>query len=181
MAPQGYKVMLVDLADAANATAEAKEKAKSILNQLSISLDKVEAKTDPSVFLHINDSLHRVKPATLGNVADFKAFADRVSKVKLAATIRDLVDTLKANNTELDSLTIVYCTDGNPKTYEQEQKALRMLTHESQHQVLEVRDLGMARFIKMEPGKFYCYYKPSYANGFPTDPSGSPMQNKEAL
>ena len=56
-----------------------------------------------------------------------------------------------------------------------------MLTHESQHQVLEVRDLGMARFIKMEPGKFYCYYKPSYANGFPTDPSGNPMQNKEAL
>ena len=133
LAPQGYKVLLVDLADAANATVEAKEKAKSILNQLSINLDKVGAKTDPSVFLHINDCLHRVKPATLGNVADFKAFAGKVSKVRLAATIRDLVDALKANNTELDSLTIVYCTDGNPRTYEQEQKALRMLTHESQH------------------------------------------------
>ena len=39
----------------------------------------------------------------------------------------------------------------------------------------------MARFIKMEPGKFYCYYRPSYTNGFPSDPSGNPMQNKEAL
>lgn len=40
----------------------------------------------------------------------------------------------------------------------------------------------MAKFIKMEPGKFYCYYRPSYVNGFPpSDPSGSPMQNKEAL
>lgn len=40
----------------------------------------------------------------------------------------------------------------------------------------------MAKFIKMQPGKFYCYYRPSYVNGFPaSDPSGSPMQNKEAL
>ena len=39
----------------------------------------------------------------------------------------------------------------------------------------------MAKFIKMEPGKFYCYYKPSFVNGFPSDPMANPMQNKEAL
>ena len=39
----------------------------------------------------------------------------------------------------------------------------------------------MAKFIKMEPGKFYCYYRPSYINGFATDPTSNPMQNKEAL
>jgi len=40
----------------------------------------------------------------------------------------------------------------------------------------------MANFIKLEPGKFYCYYRPSFANGFPSDPSGNNlMQNKEAL
>lgn len=88
---------------------------------------------------------------------------------------------MKTNNTELDSLTVVFCTDGNPATFELEQKALRLLTHETQHQVLEVRDMEMAKFIKMEPGKFYCFYKPSYVNGYPSDPSGSPMQNKEAL
>ena len=33
----------------------------------------------------------------------------------------------------------------------------------------------------MEPGKFYCYYKPSHINGYPSDPSSNPMQNKEAL
>ncbi len=44
-----------------------------------------------------------------------------------------------------------------------------------------MRDQDLAKFIKMEPGKFYCYYKPTFVNGFPSDPSGSPMQNKEAL
>ena len=39
----------------------------------------------------------------------------------------------------------------------------------------------MAKFIKMEPGKFYCYYKPSFLNGFASDPMANPMQNKEAL
>jgi len=59
--------------------------------------------------------------------------------------------------------------------------ALRILSHETQHQILEVRDLDMANFIKMEPGKFYCYYRPSFVNGFPSDPTGNPMRNKEAL
>ena len=44
--------------------------------------------------------------------------------------------------------------------------ALRILKHESQHQVLEVRDSATAKELKMEPGKFYCYYKPSFLNGF---------------
>ena len=41
--------------------------------------------------------------------------------------------------------------------------------------------MEIAKFIKMEPGKFYCFYRPSYLNGFPSDPTGNPMQNKEAL
>ena len=45
-----------------------------------------------------------------------------------------------------------------------------MLSHETSHQILEVRDLEMAKFIKMEPGKFYCFYKPSFVNGFASDP-----------
>ena len=131
--------------------------------------------------MQANDGLHKVKPDLLKDVPAFHSFVDKVSRVRLAATIKDLVQALKENNTQLDSLTIAYCTDGDPKRRDLEQKALRLLAHETQHQILEVRDLELANFIKMEPGKFYCYYKPSFANGFPSDPSGNPMQNKEAL
>ncbi len=95
--------------------------------------------------------------------------------MRLAGSVRDLVVALKENNTQLDSLTIVYCNDGDTDRQKVDQMALRLLAHESQHQILEVRDMEMAKFIKMEPGKFYCYYRPSFVNGFPHDPAGSPM------
>jgi hypothetical protein len=31
---------------------------------------------------------------------------------------------------------------------------------------LELRDKELATKLKMEPGKFYGYYKPSYVNGY---------------
>ena len=77
----------------------------------------------------------------------------------------------------------MYCPsqDASKATKTLEQQALRLLTHETQYQVLEVRDPELAKFVKMEPGKFYCYYKPTFVNGFASDPQGNPMQNKEAL
>lgn len=41
-----------------------------------------------------------------------------------------------------------------------------MMRHESQYQVLEVKDPELAKTLRMEPGRFYCYHKPSYINGF---------------
>ena len=95
--------------------------------------------------------------------------------MKIAGSIKDLIDALKNNNTELDSLTIAYYNDGSEEKREIRQRALCILSHETQHQILEVRDPEMAKFVKMEPGKFYCYYRPSYANGFATDPTSNPM------
>ena len=72
-------------------------------------------------------------------------------------------------------------SEASPERQALEQKALRVLSHETQYQILEVRDSEMAKFINMKPGRFYCYYRPSCVNGFPSDPSSNPMQNKEAL
>ena len=72
-----------------------------------------------------------MKPDTLKEIPAFEKFVDKVSRVKLAASIKDLVTALKQNNTKLDSLTIVYCTDGAPERQEVEQKALRLLSHET--------------------------------------------------
>ena len=102
------------MVDIAAANSDNVENATAILNKLSIDLAKVERKTNPSVFVQVNDALHKVNPGNLLEVTAFKRFVNRVSKVKLAASVSDLVTALKTNNTELDSLTVVYCTDGNP-------------------------------------------------------------------
>jgi len=78
--------------------------------------------------------------------------------------VKDLAEVLKTNNTELDSLTMVYCHD--PALDEYPSAAMRIMRHESQHQLIEVRDEELAKKLKMKPGHFYGYYKPSHINGF---------------
>lgn len=121
--------MLVDIADM---TAEERKEVEPFLSgQLSIDLDKVARKTNPSVFVQVNESLYKVKPDDLREVRKFHTFVDQVSKVRLAASVKDLVTALKLNNRKLDSMTIVYCTDGAPERRELEQRALRILSHET--------------------------------------------------
>jgi len=56
-------------------------------------------------------------------------------------TVKDLVDALQANNTDLDSTTIVYCYD-NDEEYAKPatQRALAMMRNESRATIMEVRD-----------------------------------------
>ena len=99
-------------------------------------LDKAARKTNPTVLFQTNDSLYKVKPDSLKDYQAFKKFAQRVGNIKIAGSIKDLVTALKLNNTQLDSLTIVYCArQGSPTTDDHalDQKALRLLSHESQH------------------------------------------------
>lgn len=125
------QVVLIDIADV---TAEERTEAEPFLKgQVSIDLDKVGRKTNPSIFVQVNESLHKVRPDDLREVRKFHTFVEKVSKVKLATSIKDLVTVLKLNNTKLDSLTIAYCTDGSPERRELEQRALRILSHETQH------------------------------------------------
>ncbi len=56
---------------------------------------------------------------------------NRVANNRLIWSVKDLYDALKQNNTQLDSLTMVYCYD--PENYDEAQIALRLLRHESQH------------------------------------------------
>ena len=112
-----FEVVLVDVG---STNAENTAKASAVLSELSIDLEKVRRKTDPSIFVHVNDTLHKVKPDALKEPAEFRALVDRVSKVRLAASVKDLVTALKENNRSLDSLTIVYCAEVDPEKNELE-------------------------------------------------------------
>jgi hypothetical protein len=45
-------------------------------------------------------------------------------------------------------------------------EAMRLLKSETRNPILEVTNPELAEKLKMTPGNFYCYYKPSYINGF---------------
>jgi len=58
--------------------------------------------------------------------------------------------------------TFVYCEDSSQNVEE----ALRLIRGETNNQILLVSDSELAKSLKMKPGYFYCYYKPSFLNGF---------------
>ena len=56
--------------------------------------------------------------------------------------------------------------DQNQKGYEEQNQAARILRFQTKNPILEISDFGLAEKLNMVPGKFYVYYKPTYANGF---------------
>lgn len=83
--------------------------------------------------LRAQDSLHKIAPKKL--IEEFpKGFEqelNRVSTNKLIWSVKDLSEALKHNNTNLDSLTVVYVYDKDK--FEDVQTAIRMIRHESQY------------------------------------------------
>lgn len=111
--------------------------------------EKVMRKDNPTFLLRAEDSLHKIPTSSVNS--DFpEQMQNELSRVavnRLIWSMRDLSQALKHNNTELDSLTMVYCYD--PENYEDAQVAMRMLRHESQHQLLEIRDMEVAKAMRM--------------------------------
>ena len=49
---------------------------------------------------------------------------------------------------------------------EDEKIAFRMMKQETGNPIFTVSDPELIKSLKFTPGKFYCYYKPSYLNGY---------------
>lgn len=128
----------------------------------------VSKKDRPTFFVRSQDSLHKLPADHLNE--DFEQFDKDVSRLgttKLIWCTKDLSESLREGNVNLDDMTVLYCKDTENEVCDKiSSLALNFLRHESSNQVLEVRDKELAEKLKMTPGKFYCYYKPSYINGF---------------
>ena len=125
----------------------------------------VSNKNRPTVLFRTQDALHKLNPAVAQSEKQFEREVARMRNIKPIWSAKDLAEALKQNNVKFDDVTIVYCR--NPHIDGQvEQHAVNFARHESGKQVLEVRDAKLAQELKMEPGKFYCYYKPTLINGF---------------
>ncbi len=87
----------------------------------------------------------------------------------LIHSVRDLAENLKRFNENLDDTVIVYCrgTDEHDMQRETTKAAVRLMRQESRHPLLIVADSEkLGKELRMEAGKFYAYYKPSFINGF---------------
>lgn len=90
-----------------------------------------------------------------------------ILECKQINSIKDLAEQLRVNHTELNDCTFVYCHSGKEELESASVKqAMRLVRYETNNQILTVRDQALAQKLKMRPGVFYCYYKPSYVNGF---------------
>lgn len=83
--------------------------------------------------------------------------------------MRELADSIAKYNNTLNDTTIVYCQgeEGDDDLKKESTKAaVRLMRQESLNPILIVKDKELAKTARMEPGKFYVYYKPSFINGF---------------
>jgi hypothetical protein len=131
-----------------------------------LNTSKVSSKNNPSVILRVDDSLHKLPPSSLHSLVTFNKGLDRLKNVKEVKTVRDLSRALDENNKRLDDITILYCEDEENATSDEAVQALRLLKHETQHQILRVKDAKLAKAMRLTAGNFYCYYKPSFINGY---------------
>ena len=107
-----------------------------------------------------NDRLKKIKPEYLNK--KFDKFLKRDDGLKVINNIKDLAESLREGNRSLNDCTFVYC-QGNEEI---DMHAYRLVQSETRNQVLCVRSQELMQELRMEPGKYYCYYKPSYVNGF---------------
>jgi hypothetical protein len=86
--------------------------------------------------------------------------------LKQVDSIKDLAEILREGNVELKDQTFVYCSDGTEG--EEFRHALRLIKSETNNPVCYIKHGELAKEMRMKPGVFYCYYKPSYVNGYST-------------
>lgn len=66
----------------------------------------------------------------------------------------------------MNDTTIVYFNDPATENDEATKTAFRLMRQESENPILVVKDKEAGEKMRMEKGKFYVYYKPSFVNGF---------------
>ena len=82
-------------------------------------------------------------------------------------SVKDLAEALRSGNRSINDSTFVYCMESADdfKKYHNQQ-ALQLIHSETRNPVYKVSSKVLQAELGLKPGRFYCYYAPSYANGF---------------
>ena len=130
--------------------------------------EKVQTKKRPTVFIRGDDRIAKANPGII-NQKYYKKFSHALQKESsyyTVSSVKELSDYLTQFNKSLNDTTIVYCHDPSLKDSSNLRTAFRLMRQESKRPILVVEDAKLSEGMKMEAGKFYVYYKPSFINGF---------------
>jgi hypothetical protein len=131
---------------------------------------KISEKKRPTVFLRGDNRISQIDASLINEKGDlgFATVIRKESALTPIHSVKDLADNLKKFNKSLNDTTIVYCkgTEEGDLRSDSTRAAVRLMRQESLHPILVVSESELAEKLRMEPGKFYVYYKPSFINGF---------------
>ena len=137
-----------------------------MLDLAGISKEKISRKNRPTFLTICDEKISKISPQFFNeNFDDFSLSFEKEFRQIEVSSLKDLAENLRNFNTDLNDQTFVYCSDGSPESPELKH-AIRLIRSETKNPILLVRDLDLAEKMRMKPGVFYCYYKPSYVNGF---------------
>lgn len=142
------------------------------LDMMFFTLEEISRKNRPAVFLKVDNALFKIKSSHL---------QEKYNKVKLADWIkgkttfekiqsrRDLADILQKYNKKYhDNVIVFYVPKEKQTAFFKDltnQRAVNLMRHESVRMVL-IDDAKLAEELTIKEDKYYCYYKPSFCNGF---------------
>jgi hypothetical protein len=158
--------VLIDLAVAEEANDALTEE---FLAMVRYQKDKISAKKRPTVFLRADKRISQIDAGLINaNQAGFSLAMQKEHDLTAVKSMRELADSIAKYNSTLNDTTIVYCQgEGEDDLSKESTKAaVRLMRQESLNPILVIKDKELAQTARMEPGKFYVYYKPSFINGF---------------
>lgn len=127
----------------------------------------------PIVVLKSNCSFKTVSNTLLGNEDSLRSYISNQVRSQHVKTVNAFADKLKQNKNLNDCLVAYYLPvkeGGNDKEVIAEFEgdhiiSLNFIRGETDN-VLVITDENLAKTCRLEPNKFYAYFKPSYLNGF---------------
>ena len=129
--------------------------------------------SDPWFILKSNCAFKTIALSVIQNADQIHEYIIQNAASEHISSINKFADRLKANKNLGDWVVVYYLpipdgADAKTEISKFEEDSiipLNFIRGETDH-VLVVTDSSMAKTCRLEPGKYYCYFKPSYLNGF---------------
>ncbi|CDW85809.1 UNKNOWN [Stylonychia lemnae] len=148
---------------------------QEVINVVEYGNNKISNKKKPTIFLRADDRIVKFKANYLNkNYDQFNTAFQKESSFYIIKSVKDLAERLNQFNKSLNDTTIVYVHDPSKATtptdgtsnVDTKQISFRLMRQETENPILQINDLELAQKLNMQPGKFYCYFKPSFINGY---------------
>lgn len=122
---------------------------------VGVDIDKLSDKQNPSFFKLNNGCIKKVSAKKFGHHFEVNQFNDEKEALK---GTKDLAEALRANLLDFNDTLIINTGDDN-------KEAQKLLQYETKAPILRATP-DLCKKLSLDAGKYYCYYKPGYANGF---------------